>query len=121
MSLDQPQGVVLLTVRLAHTALSGALRCAELGSARSTCQAYDWKSGFPHPHRLVCGKPLTEDTMDIVDVESEVARVAEEAALSAAGIPPPDPSYTRSPALLHQLRLLTFHPEFHYWVCLRTA
>ena len=31
-------------------------------------------------------------------------------------IPPPDPSFTRSPALLHQISLLREHPEADYHV-----
>ncbi|EKM56199.1 uncharacterized protein PHACADRAFT_184876 [Phanerochaete carnosa HHB-10118-sp] len=72
------------------------------------CQTKDWKFGTLRPHKLVCGKPLTVDTI------SEASPT--EAAKTASWILDPDPSFTRSPALLHQISLLSDHPRADYVV-----
>ena len=68
----------------------------------------DWKSGSPRPHKLVCGKPLTEDAIP----ETKPNKTAK----SASWIRDPDPGFTRSPALLHQLSLLSETPGVDYVV-----
>ncbi|KAK0455236.1 uncharacterized protein EV420DRAFT_589522 [Desarmillaria tabescens] len=66
------------------------------------CQRADWKEGFPRPHKAICGKVVLEaekadesipETKDTTELES--------------GIPPPDPSFKRSPDLLHQISFIT--------------
>ncbi|EKM56191.1 uncharacterized protein PHACADRAFT_122440 [Phanerochaete carnosa HHB-10118-sp] len=70
------------------------------------CQTKDWKLGSPRPHKLICGKPLTEDNMPKATPAG--------AAKTASGIPDPDPGFTRSPALLHQISLLSDNPRIDY-------
>lgn len=77
----------------------------------SECQIQDWKNGLPQPHKLFCGKPLEEQ-----DEKEDASEDAGSGALDDAGIPQADPSYKRSPALLHQISLLTENPQMDYVV-----
>lgn len=82
-------------------------------NCHSECQLQDWKSGKPRPHRVLCGKPLDEEAAQPVETTEESAGAS---ALDDKGIPPPDPGDQRSPALLHQISLLSEHPEYDYVV-----
>lgn len=70
------------------------------------CQAKDWKFGAPTPHRLICGKALTEDSI----LETKPTPKA------TSRVPDPDPGFNRSPALVHQLFLLSEAPGTDYVV-----
>ncbi|KAK0493290.1 hypothetical protein EDD18DRAFT_415803 [Armillaria luteobubalina] len=65
------------------------------------CQRKDWKHGFPRPHKAICGKVAFDEEkpykgiLETTDTELE------------SGIPPPDPSFKRSPELLHQISFIT--------------
>ena len=77
------------------------------------CQVKDWKSGIPRPHKLTCGRPLTEEE----DGEGLGTSGEQSAIPDQAGIPDPDPGYKRSPALLHTISLLRENPSLDYIVC----
>ncbi|KAK0227718.1 hypothetical protein IW262DRAFT_1346928 [Armillaria fumosa] len=67
------------------------------------CQRKDWKHGFPRPHKAVCGKVTFDEEKPneaISDSETENTEIE-------SGIPPPDPSFKRSPDLLHQISFIT--------------
>ncbi|KAK0441304.1 hypothetical protein EV421DRAFT_2036342 [Armillaria borealis] len=67
------------------------------------CQKTDWKHGFPRPHKAICGKVTFDEekpSEGIPDSETEVTELE-------SGIPPPDPSFKRSPDLLHQISFIT--------------
>ncbi|KAJ7078736.1 hypothetical protein B0H15DRAFT_892038 [Mycena belliarum] len=70
------------------------------------CQVVDWKTGHP-PHKTICGKKGAI-------AEALLAPKAPEPANDDDDWPPPSPGYTRSPALLHQLKLLKENPETDY-------
>ncbi|KAJ7441093.1 hypothetical protein FB451DRAFT_1058310 [Mycena latifolia] len=72
------------------------------------CQATDWKTGNP-PHKTICGKAGAI-------AEALLAPKAPESAADAEDddFPPPEPGYKRSPALLHQLKLLKENPQMDY-------
>ena len=76
---------------------------------RRECQLEDWKNGKPRPHKVYCGKPMDEQAAEPVESVKEDG-------LDENGIPPPDPGYQRSPALLHQIALLSDNPEYDYIV-----
>lgn len=67
----------------------------------------DWKKGNP-PHKQICGKPL--GIPDAV-LSTPTASNTED---KKGDIPPPDPGYIRSPALVHQLSLLRENPNITY-------
>ncbi|KAK0473956.1 hypothetical protein IW261DRAFT_1569324 [Armillaria novae-zelandiae] len=67
------------------------------------CQKKDWKHGFPRPHKAICGKVTFDEekaSEGIPDSETENTELE-------SGIPPPDPSFKRSPDLLHQISFIT--------------
>ncbi|KAG7453169.1 uncharacterized protein BT62DRAFT_990096 [Guyanagaster necrorhizus] len=65
------------------------------------CQKKDWKHGFPRPHKAICGK-------DVIDEEKPNGSIPETKDTELeSGIPPPDPSFKRSPDLLHQISFIT--------------
>ncbi|KAJ7202628.1 hypothetical protein GGX14DRAFT_653889 [Mycena pura] len=80
------------------------------------CQTADWKTGRP-PHKSICGKPGAvaeaffapkvpepdDDDADDDDDDDDDDFWGE-----------PNPGYTRSPALLHQLKLLKENPQLDY-------
>ncbi|KAJ7271040.1 hypothetical protein C8J57DRAFT_992789, partial [Mycena rebaudengoi] len=70
------------------------------------CQLNDWKTG-PHPHKKICGKPLTED---MLRTTSEGGPAKNEI------VPAPVSSFKRSPALLQQAMHLQHHPFPDYMV-----
>lgn len=80
----------------------------------SECQTKSWKHGIPIPHKTVCGK-LIEDNVRVAADQSPVPDVDDPA--NNARIPPADPSFKRSPALLHQISFLTQPPYVDYTVC----
>ncbi|KAJ7681670.1 hypothetical protein B0H17DRAFT_1181942 [Mycena rosella] len=70
------------------------------------CQAADWKTGHP-PHKTICGK---EGAIAEALLSPVPAQVDDDDEL----FPAPNPGYTRSPALLHQLKLLKENPQVDY-------
>ncbi|KAK7463029.1 hypothetical protein VKT23_007612 [Stygiomarasmius scandens] len=101
-------------------------RCMDIGRnvyyCSKECQRKDWKSGRP-PHKTICGNPTA--LADIVtgtsplpaetpDSDDSRRRPSPETRpthsildyFRIAYSDPPNPDYTRSPALLHQLKLL---------------
>lgn len=74
------------------------------------CQVNDWKNGRPQPHKQICGKPLTED-------DFQTAATTDTGTSNLAPwLPPADPTFKRSPALLLQLRRLTEKRDVDYVV-----
>jgi hypothetical protein len=63
----------------------------------SECQVDDWKKGAANhcAHKWICGNLLSDDFLHEVLTESEVVKV-----------PPPDPGFERSQALLHLISFL---------------
>ncbi|KAJ7440771.1 hypothetical protein B0H11DRAFT_1827672 [Mycena galericulata] len=93
--------------------LSACQRCKAVGRlvfyCSKNCQTTDWKTGEP-PHKTICGKKgaiaeafLSPSTPDAVPADDD-----------DEDFPPPSPGYTRSPALLHQLKLLKENPQMDY-------
>ncbi|KAJ6536995.1 hypothetical protein B0H19DRAFT_1182320 [Mycena capillaripes] len=94
--------------------LSACQRCKAIDRlvfyCSKECQVSDWKTGQP-PHKTICGKKGA-----IRD-----AYLAPKAAESGEGsdddddfFGQPEPGYVRSPALLHQLKMLKENPEMDY-------
>lgn len=77
------------------------------------CQVADWKYGFPVPHKNICGKKGYDDDEgtpqpdQVTPPSSGGSEDADDAEIDT-GIPAPEPSFKRSPALLHQI---SFHTE----------
>lgn len=75
-------------------------KCKEIGRlihyCSKECQRENWKKGIPRPHKLICGRPLMEENQQT----SQKGRDFDDK------IPEPDPSFKRTPALLHQIKLL---------------
>ncbi|GJE97840.1 zinc finger MYND domain-containing protein [Phanerochaete sordida] len=64
------------------------------------CQTRDWKDGTPYPHKLVCGKLLSEqDILALPRTGSDRS--------AADVIPDAAPSFCRSPALNQQIDFLS--------------
>ncbi|KAJ7934817.1 hypothetical protein B0H13DRAFT_1854815 [Mycena leptocephala] len=91
-------------------ALAACKRCKAIDRlilyCSKQCQTADWKEGHP-PHKTDCGK------------EGEIVRsllnTVPEATVDEDDIfPPPNPGYTRSPALLYQLKCLRENREVDY-------
>ena len=68
----------------------------------SECQVADWKTGNP-PHKAVCGKP--EAFFEMKMAPNNVPK---------SKWNPPLPGFQRSPALLHQMRILDENPDLDY-------
>ncbi|KAF7794717.1 hypothetical protein EIP86_005855 [Pleurotus ostreatoroseus] len=78
------------------------------------CQIQDWKTGKPYPHKQVCGRLINEDVDEAL---KEAATKLDDQDVEDDGqIPPADPSFKRSAALLHQISLLKKHPQIDYMV-----
>lgn len=75
------------------------------------CQVKDWKLGNP-PHKSVCGKSPKE----VIDAASIPSPDPSQSATTpdSSSIEPPDPSYRRSPALLHLISMLEENPALDY-------
>lgn len=74
------------------------------------CQVNDWKNGRPRPHKQICGKPLTEDDFQTTGTtDTDTSNLA-------PWLPPADPTFKRSPALLLQLHRLTEQKDVDYVV-----
>ncbi|KAJ7741763.1 hypothetical protein DFH07DRAFT_1063887 [Mycena maculata] len=92
--------------------LSACQRCKAIDRlvfyCSKKCQTADWKTGKP-PHKTICGKKgaIAES---FLAPKSAVPAAEEE----DDGFPPPNPGYKRSPALLHQLKLLKENPQVDY-------
>ncbi|KAK0188438.1 hypothetical protein F5146DRAFT_1122637 [Armillaria mellea] len=77
------------------------------------CQVADWKCGFPVPHKNICGKKGYDDDEgtpqpdQVTPPSSGESEDADDTEIDT-GIPAPEPSFKRSPALLHQI---SFHTE----------
>ncbi|THU93645.1 hypothetical protein K435DRAFT_967210 [Dendrothele bispora CBS 962.96] len=95
------------------------------------CQTKDWRSGRP-PHKAICGKPNA--LVDMVTNPSPPTKSVPETDSSPVPEPSqpeaatrildyfnvvgkePKPGYTRSPALLHQLKQLRKEPKADYFI-----
>lgn len=76
------------------------------------CQKDDWKNGKPKPHKMICGKPLSEDGLSgPPDSQNKDC---------ATWVPKADPSFKRPPALLHQINELKTAKRLDYLVINRT-
>ncbi|KAK0489382.1 hypothetical protein IW261DRAFT_1589481 [Armillaria novae-zelandiae] len=77
------------------------------------CQVANWKCGFPVPHKNICGKKGYDDNEGTPQLDqftppsSGGSEDADDAEIDT-GIPAPEPSFKRSPVLLHQI---SFHTE----------
>ncbi|KAJ7618730.1 hypothetical protein FB45DRAFT_932305 [Roridomyces roridus] len=95
--------------KLGLTTLSACQRCKAIDRlvyyCSKQCQTTDWKTGTP-PHKTVCGKKGAVATALLSPVAA-----AEDDDDDLYG--PPVDGYTRSPALLHQLKLLQRKPGDH--------
>lgn len=78
-------------------------------SLYSECQVEHWKKGTP-PHKLVCGNALRDEDIHVQTVNQKPIEDIEER------IPPADPGFTRSPALLTQISFLKRPPYVDYVV-----
>jgi len=68
------------------------------------CQVADWKRGTP-PHKTICGRP---------GAAAAAASAATPAPSKESMFDPPAPGFRRSPALLHQMKMLEENPELDY-------
>ncbi|KAK0215001.1 hypothetical protein IW262DRAFT_256649 [Armillaria fumosa] len=88
------------------------------------CQLADWKYGFPVPHKNICGKKGYDDNEgtsqpdQITPPSSGGSEDADDAEIDT-GIPAPEPSFKRSPALLHQISFHTGPDSFVDYVFVR--
>ena len=75
------------------------------------CQVKDWRSGYPVPHKKICGTTV-EDTpaVDNKQCQSQAPRFREDL------IPPPSPGFKRSPWLLKQIERVQEPPYVDYVV-----
>ncbi|KAJ7809669.1 hypothetical protein B0H13DRAFT_1927812 [Mycena leptocephala] len=91
-------------------ALAACKRCKAIDRlilyCSKQCQTADWKEGHP-PHKTVCGK-------EGAIVRSLLNTVPEATVDEDDIFPPPNPGYTRSPALLYQLKCLRENREVDY-------
>ncbi|KAL1729144.1 hypothetical protein EV714DRAFT_273929 [Schizophyllum commune] len=95
----------------------GALRrcskCASVGRVveycSKECQVKDWRSGYPVPHKKICGITV-EDTpaVDNEQCQSQAPRFREDL------IPPPSSGIKRSPWLLKQIERVQEPPYVDY-------
>lgn len=78
------------------------------------CQVEDWKQGNPYAHKLICGKRLDEEMFESILATRD--KIAKEEASKIRTVPPPDTTFQRSPALVHQIALVTERPDVDYAV-----
>ncbi|KAG7444019.1 uncharacterized protein BT62DRAFT_921639 [Guyanagaster necrorhizus] len=86
------------------------------------CQIADWKSGFPVPHKDICGKKgcdADEGTPQSDQVAISGGLGDADGAERDTGIPAPDPAFKQPPALLHQISLHTEPDSFVGYVFVR--
>ncbi|KAJ7136880.1 hypothetical protein C8R44DRAFT_868973 [Mycena epipterygia] len=72
------------------------------------CQTTDWKTGNP-PLKSICGQKGAIAAA-FLSAKSESPQLPDD----EQAFPSPSPSYTRSPALLYQLKLLKENPQVDY-------
>jgi hypothetical protein len=75
------------------------------------CQTTDWKTGHP-PHKTICGKKGAVAEALLSPPAATGSEVDPDD--DGSGFPPPQPGFVRSPALLHQLKLLKENPQMDY-------
>ncbi|KIP03873.1 hypothetical protein PHLGIDRAFT_218055 [Phlebiopsis gigantea 11061_1 CR5-6] len=73
------------------------------------CQTKDWREGIPRPHKVICGKQLSGD-----EPEHAPPPVPEMSVESELLVPPADPGFKRSPALMNQVSRLTENSNVDY-------
>ncbi|KAI0701033.1 hypothetical protein BC835DRAFT_1324575 [Cytidiella melzeri] len=71
------------------------------------CQVENWKNGVPIPHRVICGKALEAGSEPQPQARGSTSN-------PDARIPEPEPSFRRSPHLLHQISFLSQPPYVDY-------
>ncbi|KAF5391107.1 hypothetical protein D9757_003178 [Collybiopsis confluens] len=79
------------------------------------CQVKDWKSGRP-PHKTICGntKALADAIMGDSGSSDTQTRTESGEGARKPMFKNPSPGYTRSPALLHQMKMLEENPNLDY-------
>ncbi|KAJ6597941.1 hypothetical protein B0H10DRAFT_2086485 [Mycena sp. CBHHK59/15] len=91
-------------------ALSACQRCKAIDRlvfyCSKKCQTADWKTGQP-PHKKICGKKGAIADALLSPQHSAEADADDDWAA-------PTPGFVRSPALLHQLKLLRENPQVDY-------
>ncbi|KAF7978199.1 hypothetical protein HWV62_1418 [Athelia sp. TMB] len=94
-----------LQIELANVPFKSCAKCLAAGAytryCSRECQVADWKTGTP-PHRTVCGQP-------------DALLAAPQAPATRREWEPAAPGFRRSPALLHQMRLLDENPSIDYF------
>ncbi|KAJ7029756.1 hypothetical protein C8F04DRAFT_1368833 [Mycena alexandri] len=96
--------------------LSACRRCKAIDRlvyyCSKQCQVTDWKTGRP-PHKTICGKKAAlQDAFLAPKAPEPSPSNADDDGDDFFG--PPEPGYVRSPALLHQLKLLKENPQMDY-------
>ncbi|KAF7335709.1 hypothetical protein MVEN_02226400 [Mycena venus] len=93
--------------------LSACQRCKAIDRlvfyCSKKCQVADWKTGRP-PHKTICGKVGAIRDAYFAPKPTEPTPAEDD----DDDFPPPNPGYVRSPALLHQLKLLKENPQMDY-------
>ncbi|KAH8832426.1 hypothetical protein DL96DRAFT_1582060 [Flagelloscypha sp. PMI_526] len=94
-----------------HVKLTACSRCNMIGRkvlyCSKVCQTQDWKHGNP-PHKSVCGKENAFSEAVLMPPSPPAANN------KATKWPAPEPGIKRTPALQHQLKMLTERPNFDY-------
>ncbi|KAJ7738756.1 hypothetical protein B0H16DRAFT_1891232 [Mycena metata] len=96
--------------------LSACQRCKAIDRlvyyCSKQCQVTDWKTGHP-PHKTICGKKgALKDAFLAPEAREPTPSNADDDDDDFFG--PPEPGYVRSPALLHQLKLIKENPKVDY-------
>ncbi|KAF7978206.1 hypothetical protein HWV62_1432 [Athelia sp. TMB] len=91
-----------LQIELGDVQFKSCSKCLAAGGYTRECQVADWKTGKP-PHKTVCGRPeaLLETHQPTDASEGHEWGPAEQ-------------GFQRSPALLHQMRMLDENPALDY-------
>ncbi|KAI0804581.1 hypothetical protein BC629DRAFT_1590832 [Irpex lacteus] len=71
------------------------------------CQSQNWRHGQPIPHRVICGKAVEADP-------NPEPRIRARPDTGGPRIPEPEPGFSRSSELLHQISFLSQPPYVDY-------